>query len=240
MWNVTKKTAGLMLSSLALAMPAQQAFAADSDLRINVGVRAWVNSWGSWNPKNDAAAQYSSDNEVSITPLVQARYGDAFAIGSFQGETKYTLNGASTPIHASRKESDIAVGYYVLPSLGVALGYKSMEQKFSDKYTWSGPTLSVSGSAPLGSSNVLLYGSAGFGLMKAKFPGEETHDANYLLSEVGVGYSLLDKVPAVKNLALTAGIRSQVLTTKDASVGATKQDVKDVTSGLVLGIIGSF
>lgn len=245
MLKVAKQSAGLVLSSLVFAMLAHAAQAADPEFRLSAGVRAWVNSWESWDVVNGAVAQYSSSQKLALTPVVQARYGDAYAMGSYMAETKYSLKGSGASIDdASRKEADVAIGYYVLPSLGAALGYKNLEQKFGNtKYKWSGPTLSLSGSAPLG-SGVLLYGSAGLGLLKGKFPGQSSLDANYLLSEVGIGYSLMDKGAALKALVLTAGIRSQALTTKDFAVtGSTsqaKQDVKDITHGAVVGVTGSF
>ncbi len=247
MLKVAKQSVGLVLSSMALAMVAHAVHAADPEFRLSAGVRAWANSWESWDVQNGSVVQYSSSQKLAFTPVVQARYGDAYAMGSYLTQTKYSLKGSGKQIDdASRKEADVAVGYYVLPGLGAALGYKNLEQKFGNaKYKWSGPTLSLSGSAPLGSS-VLLYGSAGLGLLKGQFPGQSSLDATYLLSEVGVGYSLMDRGAALKSLVLTAGVRSQALTTKDYAVpGSDKQanqivDVKDITHGAVFGVMGAF
>ncbi len=241
MLKVAKQSAGLLLSSLALAMLAHTTQAADPEIRISAGVRAWANSWESWNVDGNSVVQYNSDQKVAFTPVVQVRLGNVYAMGSYLAETKYELKSSTATIgDASRKEADVAVGYYVLPSLGAALGYKSLKQTFgSTQYTWSGPTLSMSGSAPLG-NGVLLYGSAGYGFLKGKFPNLPSLDADYLLSEVGVGYSLVDRGAVLKSLALTAGIRSQALTTKDFTIGTTKQDVKDITHGAVIGVMGAF
>lgn len=237
MFSVAKKTSGFLLTSMILAMASQAAVAADPGLRISAGVRAWSNTWESWDTPN--GSQVSSSNEVAFTPVLQARYNDVFAMASYLSNTKYSLKGAANPIEASRKEGDFAVGYYILPSLGAGVGYKKMTQKFSsNEYTWSGPTISLNGSAPMG-AGVFIYGSAGFGRLNAKTPDVSSLKANYTLSEVGLAYSLADQTPAMKGVLLTAGYRSQVLTTKDYPL-ASKRDVVDTTHGLVLSVLGSF
>lgn len=247
MFSVAKKTSGFLLTSMMLAMASQQAVAADPGLRISAGVRAWSNTWESWDtPSNKSISQMSSANEVAFTPVLQARYNDMFAMASYLSNTKYVLkradgtNGSIAPTDASRKEGDFAVGYYILPSLGAGVGYKKMVQKFSNnEFTWSGPTISLNGSASMG-AGVFIYGSAGFGRLNAKIPDTSSLKANYTLSEVGLAYSLADQTPIMKGLLLTAGYRSQVLTTKDYPVGSAKQDVVDTTHGPVVSVLGSF
>jgi len=136
----------------------------------------------------------------------------------------------------TRKEFDLNLGYFVTPGVAFTLGYKKIEQGDGpDVYALSGPVLGVSGTAPLG-RDFALYGSFGMGWMKSTGSSTVKFDADYRLSELGLAYT----IPAgsiVKAVTLTAGYRTQVLTSKEA---LGNQDGRDLTQGFTIGAIASF
>lgn len=242
---------------------------------ITVGMKMWQNKWSTWDafpPYYDAAAKgylpgqtenYSSSDRSAFIPAISIRYKDILVSGSYFAKTKYDWVGAGgVKFSADRKESDVLVGYYVLPTLALTLGYKNVKQTFlagNDVFDYSGPVLGVVASAPL-TSGFSLYGNFGYGFMDAKLPartadqsGRSKFNADYLLSEIGVAYSFdTTSMPQAKAVTATLGYRSQVLATKGYHVGVStanaaatiwntrSTDLRDTTEGLSLGLSVSF
>ncbi|MBL0086763.1 MAG: hypothetical protein IPP44_08770 [Ideonella sp.] len=253
------------LTCVLIAIGAQSALA-DDGLLITAGLRLWSNAWTSWDvypplqtPLGSipgAAENFTAGSRVTAIPTISARFGDLLLSASQFSPTRYTFEGNAGAFTARRDEADVLAGYYLLPTLAATLGYKQVRQDFgaNAKFRYSGPTLGAVASAPL-TAGFTLYGSFGLGRMRTQLPlrdaeGRSTFDANYLLGELGLAYSLSPGKlwPQAKAVALTAGYRSQVLSTSgfrialDTSNASASRGTKlrDTTEGLTLGLSLSF
>jgi hypothetical protein len=193
---------------------------------------------------------------VSLIPVVSLRFRDFYASFSTLLNTSYTLSGqAQNSIDASRKEFDANVGYYVLPGLGVSVGYKSLSQAFAGAdYRWSGPTIGASATAPI-RGGIAAYGALGVGFFTMDLPAADANSpvnsslhADYAIGEVGLAYATTG-IPtiAVTSTALTLGYRFQSVATKDYKVRAGtgtsvtgSTDLHDVTQGPAIGFLLRF
>ena len=243
---------GCLAAALLLTLGASawaQEDPAPSNLNIVLGTKIWSNRWTTWgfytdsNPANGTVVttQDPSESAVSVIPQLSVRYKDF--VGSVSGMVNKNYTFANVP-DAKRNELDGNLGYYVLPGLAVTLGYKQIKQDFSgDQFKWSGPTVGFSATAPL-SNGFSAYGSLGLGSMKAKLAagspdatGKTSLNAEYVLNEVGLAYSVgFNRV--VRSMTITAGYRTQIVTTKDyATSSAEKIDIRDTTQGLTLAAV---
>jgi hypothetical protein len=237
-------TAGLGHLS-AQAQQAQQATDAalwPEDLTVVLGAKMWSHHWTSWSVSNAAynlasrqliVPQESSDS-VALIPQLTVLYKDVTASMSAMASTKYKMKEqwASGSTDSTRSEFDLNAGYVLTP--------------------WAGPTVGLSGSAPLG-HGLSVYGALGLGALNAKLPnadaaGQTSLKAGYVLSEAGLAYALQDwHPPLARSLVFTAGYRSQTMTTRNYTLLDTnlpnktsKQDVRDATQGLTLSAVLAF
>jgi hypothetical protein len=253
------RMAAAVLSGL-FQVPALAAEGTDEGFSVTVGTKVWVNEWSSWyTPTIGGQSQVvpiDSSTKVSLIPVVSLRFRDFYASFSTLTNTSYTLSGqALNSIDASRKEFDANLGYYVLPGLGVSLGYKSLSQVFGGaSYRWSGPTIGATLTAPI-QGGFAGYGSLGIGFFKMSLPAADVNssvnsrlDANYAIGEIGLAYGAAG-IPtiAVTSTAVTLGYRFQDVRTKDykvrAATGASvngSTDLSDVTQGPALGFLVRF
>lgn len=240
-----------------------------ADTTVSIGVRAWESTWSTWGidqkPYNGASyetvAPLESSTKVAVTPLGSLRYGNVFVSGSYLTKTGYSLTApepAGPLRHAVgvRSEVDANVGYYFLQSLSAFVGYKQLRQQFGTTLKWSGPTIGLAGSAPLGQSGFSLYGSLGYGFLELKLPtgtvdgaGRSTRPARYELGEFGLAYSFKTGRGALwPRLTATLGYRTQTVRTRDyalasntfagVNLGAYDQaDVRDHTQGFTVGLL---
>lgn len=251
-----------------LALPAH-AQNADAPL-VTLGLKVWQNQWTSWDtvpPLHDArlgvdipgaSENFTSGSVAAMIPSVSVRYRDWLAAGSYFANKSYGFSGNGGAFRADRREGDGLVGYFVLPTLALTAGYKSVQQDFGGgaKLKYTGPTLGVVASAPL-TQGFSLYGNVGYGFMKARLPargadasGNTRFDASYVLGEVGIAYSfdVRQSMPSVRSLAATVGYRSQVLATQDYKIRISdapprptrETDLRDTTEGLAFGVSMSF
>lgn len=263
-----RKNASLAMLLATVSVTSQSACAND-DLTVNVGLRLWNNNWTSWDvypPFGSgaipgASENFTSSSETALIPTISVRYKDFLVSGSHFVDRGFDFDGVSgNKFSSDRQETDFLIGYYVLPSLALTLGYKDVKQDFGGtaQFKYSGPMLGVAASAPL-TQGFSLYGSFGYGFMDAKLPvgmaaleanGKTALDVNYMLGEVGVAYSIdvSSLLPGAKGMAITLGYRNQVLNTKDFSVRVSdvnpalqrNTDLRDTTEGLALGVSVSF
>lgn len=223
---------------------------------FSVGLRAWGNQWSTWDVYPGASENFTSGTRVAVLPTVGVRFGSFLASASHFARKSYDFQGNTGNFSAKRQETDILGGYYVLPTLALTLGHKTVKQDFGGtaQFKYSGPIFGMVASAPL-TSGFSLYGTIGLGRMKASLPlqdagGSSRLDADYFLGEVGVAYSLNpgSLVPGAKAMALTAGYRNQVLATKGFKVPLSttnsslyrSTDLRDTTEGFTLGFTLSF
>ena len=172
-------------------------------------------------------------------------YSDTIVIGSAPTYTAYTLNHKTT---AKRTESDTNIGWYVTPNLAFTLGYKVVTQEITDKRsgtgltsrtvidkpTYSGPTIGFIGSVPI-SEGFGLFGNLALGKLDMEYEGgTTTYDADYVSTEIGIGYKE-KSLP----LSFTLGYRFQSIEQKLPSyqIGGPGTPVSpDVTKGFTFGI----
>lgn len=243
-----------------------QAAWADEAVRFTAGMRVWSNAWTSWDvypplqtPVGSlpgAAENFTAGSRITAIPTLSLRSGEWLLSASQFNSTRYSFEGNAGAFSARRDEVDALVGYYLLPTLAATLGYKQVKQDFgaNAKFRYSGPTLGAAASAPL-TAGFTLYASFGVGRMSTRLPvrdaaGRSTFDANYLLGELGLAYSLNPGPlgPTVKAATLTAGYRSQVLSTTGFGIALDPSNpsisrstkLRDTTEGLTLGLSLTF
>ena len=234
----------------------------DTTLQATVGVKAWENEWTSWypvlNPASATRVVEPIDNNFDFVLIPQAslRYGDFLVAGSYFVNKTYSLSGAVDPTSGNpvelsprRHEFDVNGGYYVFPSLAITAGYKRVEQDFgSSRYTWSGPTIGLSGSAQL-HGPIAVYGAFAYGFMRlhASVPDDAdqtSYDADYTLGEVGLAY-LIPTQSSLLSFSVSLGYRVQTVRTRDFAIatphsGYADIGVHDVTQGPALGVVTRF
>jgi hypothetical protein len=177
-------------------------------------------------------------------------YSDLLVIGPTN--TAYIQDHKVT---ATRNESDTNIGWYVTPNLAFTLGYKIVTLEITDKMTgvavppatgglvprtqidkatYTGPTIGFIGSVPIG-EGFGLYGNLAFGKMDLEYEGgTTTYDADYVSTEIGVGYKE-KSLP----LSFTLGYRFQSIEQQLPSyqIGGPGTVISpDVTKGFTFGI----
>jgi hypothetical protein len=206
---------------------------------VSVGLRGWQTEWDTFSYHvdtgngNSVVVQAPAEDKFVLLPVLSVRWRDFTGSLSLYPSTDHDfVNGG----RGTRKEFDLNLGYFVTPGVALTLGYKKIEQADGPNvYALSGPVAGVSGTAPLG-RDFALYGSFGMGWMKSTGSSTVKFDADYRLSELGIAYT----VPTggfVRAVTLTAGYRTQVLTSKEA---LGNQDGRDLTQGFTLGAIATF
>ena len=262
--QVARRAIKISVITLLLCGATGQTFAMD-DTTITLGAKVWNNKWTTWNYYPPAGGipgtteNFTSPTRSPWIPSLTVRYKDFLVTGSwFSKETYGFKDDFGTRFEGKRDETDLHAGYYVLPTLAVTLGYKSVKQDFGPGLTfkYSGPIIGAVGSAPL-TRGFSLYGNFGYGPFKANFPsgmvdfnGRGTLDADYYLGEVGIAYSFDIKsvIPTAKAMTATLGYRNQTIAVKDfaAEIGpavpgqSRPTELRDNTEGLALGLSISF
>lgn len=237
-----------MIGVIPVAM-AQQASGGKSDARANedlsftLGIRFWNTQWNAnsfpFSGGKQIVAHADSGSKLVPIPTASIRYKDFGVSASHFMNTSYTLDDGLDSFRSSRTETDLNVLYYVLPGLSASLGYKELK--------WGGvkidgPTLALSGSAPLG-SGFGVYGTAGAGKLELNgdFLNGKGINSDYALGEVGFSYSTNTNAYLLKGLTATAGYRYQKVTAKGLPLSNNVfRDVYDITSGVTFGLIGRF
>jgi hypothetical protein len=190
-----------------------------------------------------------------LIPTLAIKYKDVFISGGYFNTTKFDFQKFSEIVNfgpptgfavetttgsAKRTEKDLNIGLSIYRSIAVSLGYKEISQKYhttfsvpgfndftSDSETkYTGPTIGILASAPIGREGLGIYENFSFGQMKAKYTGQsETDDAVYISSELGFTYRA--------GVALfSLGYKYQALDTTNKN---TKLVGADVTKGFIFG-----
>jgi hypothetical protein len=165
----------------------------------------------------------NSGTELTPILLGSIRYKNFFVSASHFFDTNYSVKTQLTglSVDLSRNESDVNVGYYVLPSLSVSVGYK--ELKFGGGLgdaKYAGPVVGVSGYGSIG-SGFGLYGSFAYGDMTFTSTADVPNEAKkhtYLNSEAGLAYSFdfRERAGFLSAITLTLGYRYQNIESKDS------------------------
>jgi hypothetical protein len=257
--RLTRTSVGCAL--LALASGTHNAWSEDLDFTI--GVKLWAAEWSSWQPvqagnsSNISLVQSIAAN-TTIAPIIQGslRYGRWITAASYFIDTSYSLGGSIDTgtgvlrtLPASRHEVDANVGYFLVPGFAATLGYKQIEQNFGGSpYKWSGPTVGLSGGAPVYRS-LSMYATFAYGHLNLSAPvpdasGSTSGSADYILGELGLSYGF-DTPLRPLSLTVTLGYRIQIVSTRSFAVGAglygsEPVDIHDVTYGPAIGVSGRF
>ena len=270
-WKLVKlsMTLGLTLSACCV-------FAAgDPDLSITVGAKVWSNKWSTWDVSPAAPGYYATyvqnyptGTETAFIPGISVRYLDFLASGSYFINKSYNVAGISGNLAAKRKEGDFSLGYYVLPSAAILVGYKQVDETFGSSsatsaINYKGPFVGFTGGAALG-QRFSLYGNVAFGRLRSSFPSyyndptllsSSNPSADYRLIEAGIAYTfnVHDSMPSLKSLVATFGYRSQVLsanvtlpeggvaiTSSGAFLAPRSTQLRDVTEGPTIGLSTTF
>jgi len=228
------------------------------DVRVSVATKLWFNEWTSWvgqdyadeNNRNFTDFVSISGRRAAVIPAISARWQDWLVSASSFAAARYSLSGSDLTARSARHETDVSIGHYVLPTVALSAGYKTVNQAFNRQYHFAGPTLGISGSAPLTGTNLSVYGSFAVGQLKATFGGADAvgrtvFRANYNLSEFGFAYSFgrMSLMPAY--LTGTLGYREQSIITRgyrgySATRGTYEDRVRDATQGVAAGIVVSY
>jgi hypothetical protein len=255
-----------LLSTLCLAGPmahAQSASASEpggfwQDVRVSVAAKLWFNEWTSWvgqdyadeNDRNFTDFVPISGRRAAVIPAISARWHDWLLSASSFAAARYSLSGSDLTARSARHETDVSIGHYVLPTVALSAGYKTVNQAFNRQYHFAGPTLGISGSAPLSGTNLSVYGSFAVGQLKATFGsadavGRTVFRANYNLSEFGFAYSFGRMALMPAYLTGTLGYREQSIITRgyrgySTTRGTFEDRVRDATQGVAAGIVVSY
>lgn len=227
----------LVILALFSATPA---LAQKPGASVSVGVRAWHTDWTTFSyftddgtpPQNLALTQVSADAEITLMPLISVRYGNWLGSVSGLPSTDFAFPSGS----GTREEFDANLGYFVMPSLALTVGYKRVSQSDGpNRYRPEGPVVGVTANAPL-AGVWSMYGSLGVGWLETPSGDAIDFEADYRLAELGLAYTLGgNRMP--RNWTFTGGYRFQVLTSKDAF---NSEDGRDTTQGFTLGVMATF
>jgi hypothetical protein len=208
-------------------------------LSFTLGLRAWATEWTTFSysgdPANLVLTQSPAKNSLLVMPVLGVRYGDFVGSVSMMPSTRFDFGAFSS----TRREWDLNLGYTFLPGLTATLGYKyKLHRDASFRYEPKGPLVGLNANAQI-NGPLSMYGIVALGKLKTSDKGGSNvvkFKADYRLSEVGLAYAL-DIGRTSPRLSLTAGWRTQTLSSKDA---LPSQDGLDTTQGLTLGLVSTF
>lgn len=225
------------------------------DTYLTVGYKLWINSWetaiGQFSGSGQHVNALVAGRDVASIPNLSVKYKNFLVSGSymFTGDynfpayrdtTRFGTTSSDITFKASRTESDLNVGYYLTPNLVATVGYKNVEQKYTEtlagttftptKTHYNGITLGIGGAVAIG-NGFGMYGNGAYGVMGASYSPSTTHDtAQYEASEVGFSWH----APTVP-ISASLGYKFQYLTTRSSGVTSA-----DVTRGYMLGLAYTF
>jgi len=275
----TKTMSRIALALGLLACNASHAQDAAPAPQFSIGAKLWNASWMSYIPATylgatagnqsavgDIIDSAEGSRETSILPQLAVRYGNYFVAASY-GRFKSDFSLLSSPVitpagtlitsrtdHFVRRESDLVLGYYVLPQLALTVGYKYAKESRDTRLgiaPQSVPFLVNKADAVLvgaalsvpiqGSLN--FYGSAGYGVGDIKTRTVDNSIAQidartrYLIGEFGLSYPILVDSAGLRAVSAALGYRTQTVKTRSTgTVYGESRRLRDVRDGLVLSL----
>ena len=263
-----------------LACGAADAQATSSSTQFTIGAKVWHASWLSYVPApytgidaNGASAAGDSVNAVegdvrtSILPSLYVRHGDFFASASY-GRFKSNFQVNTSPVitpagqtlitsrtdHFRRSESDLNLGYFLTPEVGIAFGYKDATEtrdtslgiapQPSRLLTTKARAVLLGAVASFAVYDKLrLYGQAGYGPARIRLAFTDPTLANpkanarYLIGEFGLSYTVFGGSGGHGATSASLGYRTQTVKTDSySSVFQQGRDLRDVRDGAVLSL----
>lgn len=248
--------------------------------KFTIGAKVWHASWLSYVPAaysgitptggfvvGDSVNAVEGSEHTDVMPLLGISYGKFFASASY-GRFTSDFNVLTSPVilpsgqtlittrtdHFERRESDLNLGYSVVPGVGLVLGYKEATET-RDTSLGVAPqrtpilTTKVRGLLFGASGNfaiydkVSFYAQAGYGPSRFKLrfvdPALGTARANgrYIIGELGLSYQIWRNIPLNRAAVATIGYRSQtVKTDSDAGVFQSSRKLRDVRDGAIFAL----
>lgn len=227
----------LVLSALLLTL-APAALAQERNVSFTIGVKAWVHTWSTWTNSgtvNGPVGQTETDTETVLVPSLNLRIKNFFLAADFFPEKEYDF--LTTYRGIKRSEWSIVAGYYVVPELALALGWKQINQDFGPGFDMNidVPMFGLQAGVPIGDSgNWFIYGNGFFGPISvtAKGTGAATdYEGWYYSTELGLGYRFFNR------LGTTVGYKYQTVRWDELQ---GKVPGYDYTAGWILGLSFTF
>jgi len=253
-----------VFTATAFAADTEETTTLGKDIYFTLGYKTWFNTWqtpfNTYPPEGGANIMTLTSGSVAASIFsASLKVSDFLIAGSFMTTPDYTfpdtedvLVAGPTPTtttapfyqfktSASRKESDINVGYYITPGMAVTIGMKNVKQTYNDlnadgsifssswtKYT--GPIVGITGGGALG-AGFAFYGNLSYGFLKGEFEGDaQKFNATYSSTELGIAYR------PVSFLSFLVGYKYQTIDTKITDPAFNNQIALDVTKGFLLGV----
>jgi hypothetical protein len=276
--HITKTVSAASLALGLLASPASQAQEAPPATQFSVGVKIWSASWMSYLPATyvgvgannqplvaDVVNSVEGSRRTSALPLLAVRYGNYLASASY-GRFSSDFSILNSPVataggtvvssrsdHFVRNESDLTLGYFVLPGVALTAGYKYATESRDTRLgtaTQAAPLLEsrvrsllvgVVGSFPVHDA-LSAYVQAGYGPARVHTRTADNSiaiDVNgrYLIGEIGLSYPFLIDKAGLRAATAAIGYRTQTM--KTDSIGLIYREsrrLRDVRDGLVLSL----
>ena len=211
---------------------------AQDGVRVTIGVKAWMHTWSTWTNAGTVTGSVGhteTDTETVLVPSVNLRIRNFFVSADFFPEKEYDF--LSDYRGVKRSEWSVVGGYYLVPQLAIALGFKQINQQFSSAFdaTLSIPMLGLQAGAPIGESgNWFIYGNGFFGPVEFKEKASNVLDDQkgwYYSTELGTGYRFFER------LAATVGYKYQTVRWEELQ---GKVPGYDYTAGWIVGLSFTF
>jgi hypothetical protein len=275
-----RKTVSIASFTLALlACAPGQAQESPPTPQVSLGLKLWNASWLSYLPASYLAAgpngqivaadvinSVEGGRRTSALPQLAVRYGKLFAsasYGRFTSDFAVLNSPVATPAgtqvtsrtdHFVRRESDLTLGYFVLPEVAVTAGYKYAIESRDVRSPASAPSQPLLENRARGALLGLVgnfqvtgalsaYVQAGYGPARIRTRtvdnGGYQIDAHgsYLISEIGLSYPLVINQYGMRAAAAAIGYRSQTVKTESTGViYHENRRLRDVRDGLVLSL----
>jgi len=195
---------------------------------------------------------------------VGVRFRDFLGSMTYFVPTSYSGEGGLSK-SVERSELDINVGYFIMPSVLLSIGYKKGKiDRISDRddidteQNIDAILVGLSATAPL-TDRLSLYGNFAYGFGRTESEQkdarrEDSYDSRYAIGELGVSMRLFESSPNafLKSASASIGYRVQSYTIDGSGFGTyagpidliplstTKQDIRTSTNGVVLALIATF
>jgi len=248
--------------------------------KFTIGAKVWHAAWLSYVPASysgigangtpavgDVADAVEGSEHTDVMPLLGFSYGKFFASASY-GRFTGDFNVRSSPVltpggqtlitsrtdHFKRRESDLNLGYSVVPGVGIVLGYKdATETRDTSLGIQPGRTpvltTKVRGLLLGATGNFVVvdklsfYAQAGYGPARFRLrfadPALGTVKANgsYIIGELGLSYPIWSNAARGSGAVAAVGYRTQtVKTDSDAGIFQSARRLRDVRDGAIMSL----
>jgi predicted porin len=211
------------------------ALAAD-DIKVTAGLKYWNQDM------NITDLNRASTSDTAPAPMLSlgVRYGQFFGSVSQLLKTRYTFDNPALQDPQDRSETDIGLGYYIIPQLAVTLAYKNLKQDIAGATPCSTkiktPTVGLSGAIPFNQS-FFGYGNGSLAVGSKVSDNCRAGGSNfegkpkYTTLEFGAGYRFNN------NMTFTAGYRRQEV---KVNVIGRSGTADETGKGLIVGASYTF